>query len=399
MHVAFWSPAWPLARSQNGIITYVHWMKIELEKLGHKVSIFTGDVPAAHRERGVYRVQRPYWHRLAARFHWRRTPDPDGIFGFATVIAKHISRVHRAEPIDVLEMEESFGWFADITRLTGIPLAVKLHGPAFLSLVDDELTTPFAAAKIAREGDALRKVKTVVSPSALTLSQTIEHYGLSRLATRHIVNPLTMGPDTPLWNLVTCDRNTVLFVGRFDLRKGADVVLKAFVFLLKERPTLRLIFVGPDRGIRAENGALLRFDEFAARHLPAGSLARIDFRGPLANEDVARLRTQAMVTIIASRWENQGYTLLEAMYQGCPVVSTDAGGCPESVVHGVSGRLAKSANPEDFAKQLAAILDDPEGARRMGAAARRHVIEQHSAAKVAAESVSLYESLHASGAR
>ena len=30
MHIAMWSPAWPLEKYQNGIVTYVHWMKREL---------------------------------------------------------------------------------------------------------------------------------------------------------------------------------------------------------------------------------------------------------------------------------------------------------------------------------------------------------------------------------
>jgi glycosyltransferase involved in cell wall biosynthesis len=97
-----------------------------------------------------------------------------------------------------------------------------------------------------------------------------------------------------------------------------------------------------------------------------------------------------MVTVVASRWENPGYTLLEAMLQGCPVVSTDAGGCPESVLNGVTGRLAKSEDVEDYVAQLRLVLDDPEGAAALGAAARHHVADQHSAAIVAAKSVDLY---------
>jgi glycosyltransferase involved in cell wall biosynthesis len=97
-----------------------------------------------------------------------------------------------------------------------------------------------------------------------------------------------------------------------------------------------------------------------------------------------------MVTVVASRWENQSYAVLETMFQGCPLVSTDAGGCPESVVHGVTGRLARSEDPEDFASQILAMVDDPEGAQVMGQAARRHVLEQHSPKQVADASLDLY---------
>ena len=98
-----------------------------------------------------------------------------------------------------------------------------------------------------------------------------------------------------------------------------------------------------------------------------------------------------MVTVVASRWENAGYTVLEAMFQGCPIVSTDAGGCPESVINGVTGRLAKSEDPDDFATQLCTMFSNPKAAETMGQAARQHVIEHHSTESVAAASLEMYE--------
>ena len=61
------------------------------------------------------------------------------------------------------------------------------------------------------------------------------------------------------------------------------------------------------------------------------------------------------------------------------------------MTHGVTGLLARSEDPADFAVQLAAMLDDPQAAAAMGAAARRHVIGQHSATKVAQDALALYE--------
>src|ERR1700730_2700970 len=164
MHIAFWSPAWPMAKFQNGIITYVHWMKRELERRGHQVSVFTGDLDPSTSERRVYHVRYSspaIWHRVLDRLSkpWRAKRARG--FGFARVISAEISKVHQREPIDIIEMEESFGWFAEVGRLTSIPVLVKLHGPAFLSLVEDELNTAFAREKIEREGRALRLATTI----------------------------------------------------------------------------------------------------------------------------------------------------------------------------------------------------------------------------------------------
>jgi glycosyltransferase involved in cell wall biosynthesis len=393
MHIAFWSPAWPLAKFQNGIVTYVHWMKLELERRGHRVSVFTEVLDPCSTELDIHVVcnDRGSLLRRVLRRLSRRAATENQVFAFSAAIAAAILQVHRRDPIDIVEMEESFGWFAEVARLTALPVVPRLHGPAFLSLVEDELDTAFGREKIEREGRALKLATVISSPCESTLRETIDRYRLAPRVERHIVNPLTMDKDAPVWSLQGCEPGTILFVGRFDLRKGADILLRAFALLLRERPDLKLIFVGPDRGVSGPDGERISFAQYCAALFPAPVRNRVDYRGPMGNREVADLRVKAMVTVIASRWENPGYTLLEAMLQGCPVVSTDAGGCAESVINGVTGRLAKSEDVQDFAAQMRSTLDDPDGAAAMGQAARRHVSEDYSAVKVADQSLALYE--------
>jgi glycosyltransferase involved in cell wall biosynthesis len=393
MHIAFWSPAWPLEKYQNGIITYVYWMKRELERQGHRISVFTSVLDPLSTDPRIHQVRRGLWDRVKHRLMRRPMPPGSEVFAFSAVIAAAILRVHRHDPIDILEIEESFGWFADIGRRTSLPMLVKLHGPAFLSLVEEELSTPFGREKVEREGRALKLAAAIISPSISTLERTVGRYGLTPKVLAHVVNPLLMDDDTPLWGLDTCERNTILFVGRFDLRKGADILLKAFLSVLKTHPNMTLIFVGPDHSLPEADGKNVQFAAYCESLFGVALRERVDFRGRMPNREIAKLRTRAMVTVIASRWENQSYALLEAMFQGCPVVSTDAGGCPESVVHGVSGLLAKSEDPEDFANQIRALIEDPERARSLGQTARRHVLDQHSPKRVADESLVLYKRL------
>jgi glycosyltransferase involved in cell wall biosynthesis len=390
MHIAFWSPGWPLEKYQNGIVTYVHWMKRELEARGHRVSVFTSELDPSAAAPGIHLVRHRLSDRLQRRLRRLSRPQSAGheTFAFAAVIAAAILSVHRRTPIQVIEMEESFGWFADVARRTRLPMLVKLHGPAFLTLVDEEVSD-FGREKIEREGRALRCAAVLTAPSVATLERTIERYHLAPAIRAHLANPLIMDADTPLWRLEACSGNTILFVGRFDLLKGGDVILKAFRAMLQVRPDLRLVFVGPDLGLPTRDGEHVRFAEYCQGLF--GSLRdRVDYRGRLPNREIARLRPSAMVTVVASRWENQSYALLETMFQGCPLVSTDAGGCPESVVHGVTGRLAKSGDPDDFAAQILELIADPLAAQTLGAAARRYVLERHSPAQIADASLTLY---------
>lgn len=393
MHIAFVSPGWPIEKFQNGIVTCVHWMKKGLESKGHTVSVFSGSAQSTDADSRIYRIPPLPKHPRILRVFRRSRLLADDLFNQSPAIAKAILAVHRTDPIDAIEMEESFGWFSGVGEITKIPVAVKLHGPAFLSLVGEEQHSAFAREKIEREGKALHNADAIVSPSQTTLSQTIARYKLLPQLCKHIVNPIMLEPNAPLWSATGHDPNCILFVGRFDLRKGADVMLRAFALLGRVRRDLRLVFVGPDIGIPESNGHVLNFESYCRSNIPEDVARRIAFLGRLPNGEIASLRAQAAVTIVASRWENQGYTALEAMLQGCPVVSSNAGGLPENVIDGQTGRLAQSENPEDFARQIGAMLDHPDTAIRLAANARTYALTEHSPEQVALKSIDLYMSL------
>jgi glycosyltransferase involved in cell wall biosynthesis len=391
MHIAYWSPAWPLEKFQNGIITYVHWMKSELERRGHKVSVFTDGEDLSANDPDIHYVRRRFRDRALRRVSRIWQLPEFNVFDYSAAIASAISATHRGDPIDIIEMEESFGWFADIGRRTSLPLVVKLHGPAFLTMPTSERDTPFGREKIAREERALRLATAIISPSVSTLTKTVERYRLKPKEVRQIVNPIGVDIKLPLWSLDKCEHNTILYVGRFDKIKGADILLDAFALILKSRPASRLVFVGPDFGMPAMDGKYIQFDAYCALHFPPEFRRFVDFRGRLSIQEIATLRTRAMLTVVASRSENQPYAVLEAMLQGCPVVSTDAGGCPEIIASGETGLLARSEDASDFAQQILEMMERPEKAAALGFAARRHVIDNYAPAKVADSAVEMYE--------
>jgi glycosyltransferase involved in cell wall biosynthesis len=390
MHVALLSPAWPLDQYPNGIVTYVHWMREELRRAGHEVSIFC--VTLGHPEVGVYQVKPSMRRRLRAWLVSRRNGQASQywMLHWGGVFADAIRAVHRLRSIDVIEMEESFGWCDDVANATGIPTVVKLHGPAFMSMVEEERKTSFARAKMDKEGQALARVAVILAPSLYTLEETVKHYRLEPAVQRPVVNPMSMPTGAPLWNLEGCDARSILFVGRFDKLKGGDIVLEAFHKLLKTRPDLQLIFVGPDAGIPTEQGRLEHFEAYRARLFPAEQAASVSFRGKLTPEEIYTLRAEAFVTVVASRWENQSYTALEAMLQGCPLVSTDAGGQAEIVAHGSTGLLARSGSVDDFHDKIESLLRDPQYAAALGRAARAYVLERHNPERVASETLAAY---------
>ena len=117
--------------------------------------------------------------------------------------------------------------------------------------------------------------------------------------------------------------------------------------------------VGPDIGIE-EGGAPYKFREYCERlGMSPGICSRIDFRGSLPLEHVWRLRSQAAVTVVASRYENFPYAAMESLLVGSPTVFSKTGGIPEILSDGVTGISFQPGNWNDLAEKLEVCISNP----------------------------------------
>lgn len=388
MHVVLISPAWPLG-FPNGIVTYVHNLRIGLRAAGHRVSVLSlhGDVDVADE---VYPVKNGWRNKVGSIVRRVLHSDRDFHSLMVQAIVDSVLRLHNRCPVDVVEMEESFGWCSQVQNLLPMPVIVKLHGPSFLTLIEEERAQPESREKIDAESDALRVSRFVVSPSQSTLDSARRFVGQSRDWGRVIVNPVIIGERIPRWSRSSSDPNMLLFVGRFDKLKGGDLVVNAFRKLLDLRPGLTLLFAGPDRGVCVEGRGRMNLTEFVRSVLNDGQRERLKVLGAVSSDRVAELRASAAVTLICSRFDNQPNTVLEAFFQGCPVVAMESGGVAEVVKHRVTGLLAANGDIDDFCQQVLWMLDHPADAEAMGLAGRAYVQRVHDVHHVASQAISYY---------
>src|SRR5205085_6792560 len=97
----------------------------------------------------------------------------------------------------------------------------------------------------------------------------------------------------------------------------------------------------------------------------AGRVRVLGFRA-----DIPALMRAADVVALPSRSEGFGLALLEAMDAERPVVASAVAAIPEVVADDATGLLVPPDDPAALGAALAALLGDPERARRMGAAGR-----------------------------
>jgi glycosyltransferase involved in cell wall biosynthesis len=371
-------------------VIYVHHLRNELMNQGHRVSVFTGRIGRTNRDPGIHLVKATAKYRIVRKLSGLFRGDSYHVSNWGKAIGAKVNEVNQTDPIDVLEMEESFGWCADVQKLVPIPVVVKLHGPAFLTLIEEARQTETARARIEVEGNGLRQIVAIVSPSQSTLLDTVSRYDLHPPIRRVIPNPVIVEAGVEPWNLEGCDRKTILFVGRFDKLKGGDTMLIAFRRLLEIDHSLKLIFVGPDRGLTSAGGSPVAFNEFRNSLFTEAQRPSISYLGQLPRTDIFELRRKAMLTIVVSRWENQPNAVLEAMIQGCPIVASDTGGMSEIIQNEITGFLARRDDIDDLCRKIMRLLNEPARARWMGENARQLVTERNSVQKLAKETVDLY---------
>jgi len=389
MHIVLLSPSWPIG-FPNGIVTYVHHLRSGLLSSGHRVSVLAHSGAEKYSHKNIIPIEpnrATRVQRIARRLILRKSNLLDGV---AQDIAETALRIHEKDPIDIVEMEESFGWFREVQSRLPIPVVVKLHGPSFLVLSEAEQATNSGEKKIHAEREGLLNAPFVTSPSLSTLTRVRNHCLLPSQWGRVIPNPVVIDDSVPVWLRQRADPNLLLFVGRFDKVKGGDFVIWVFAQLLAQRPNLRLVFVGPDLGLISPNGRQINFEEFMRDVLPPAVRSQVEMKGLLGQEQISRLRCEAFMTLVCSPWENQPNTAIEAMVQGCPVVGIDSGGLTEMIQHEVSGLLARPGDQEDFCRQVLRLLDRPEEAESFGAAARCYARQHYDATAVASQTAAYY---------
>ena len=99
------------------------------------------------------------------------------------------------------------------------------------------------------------------------------------------------------------------------------------------------------------------------------------------------------VLVAPSVREGFGRTLVEAMLCGTPVVAADDGGHREIIEHGRTGLLVEPDNPIAFADAVGGLLEEPEVAHAIAAAAKEEALAKYSVEAHVARIQSIYESL------
>ena len=182
----------------------------------------------------------------------------------------------------------------------------------------------------------------------------------------------------------------LLFVGRIQRLKGADLAIRALAAL--DDPKVALIIVGGPSG-RDGQAEHARVHALAAE---LGVAPQIHWVSPRRHERLADYYRAADVCIVPSRSESFGLVALEAAACGTPVVAAAVGGLRSLVRNDHTGFLVEGRDPADFAAPVERLLADEILASEMGVNAKADSL-QYSWSMTAGRLRRLYGDLVARG--
>jgi glycosyltransferase involved in cell wall biosynthesis len=237
------------------------------------------------------------------------------------------------------------------------------------------------------------RVFTVSDFGARFLRARLPPEDAGRVTTVHVGIPIDLfHPEAP----PAAEPLALLCVARFQEKKGLDTLVDACALLRERGLEFRLRIFG--------DGPL--HEAIAAQVRRLGLEDVVLLPGPAPQEEIARQMRASHLFVMPCRRDRTGdmdgipTVFMEAMASGRPVVSCAVSGIPELVRHGETGVLVPPDDPQALAEAVLALAHDPEARRRLAAAGRTLVENQHEQRQNARRVVALIEeSARARGGR
>jgi phosphatidyl-myo-inositol dimannoside synthase len=164
----------------------------------------------------------------------------------------------------------------------------------------------------------------------------------------------------------------LLTVGRLQLRKGQDNVIRALPIVTRDFPNVKYILVG-------RQSSAFNLEKLAEE---LGVRQNVIVEREIGTEELSTYYAACDLFVMPNRREPEGdvegfgIVFLEAGFFQKPVIGGNSGGVPDAVQHGLTGLLVDGNSVQEIANAILQILHSPELGRDMGLRGREHALAQ-----------------------
>lgn len=290
------------------------------------------------------------------------------------------------------------GWVGmELKKSQGIKQVHTYHSLGVIKYKTIENIPLVASQRLLVEKEILETVERIVATSP----QEQEHMR-SLVSQKGEIDIIPCGTDIQQFGSVTREAartrleiapeaKVVLYVGRFDPRKGIETLVRAArESKFYESKQLQLIIGG---GCTPGNSDATERDRIAGIVNELGMDECTSLPGCLSREILPAYYAAADVCVVPSHYEPFGLVTIEAMACGTPVVASNVGGLQFTVVNEETGLLVPPQNVPAFNHAIDQILSDPQWQQELGKAAKKRVSDKFSWHGVAIQLDKLYTQL------
>ena len=164
------------------------------------------------------------------------------------------------------------------------------------------------------------------------------------------------------------DPISAIFIGWLSVENGINVLVDAFIEVLKDIPDAKLYLIGTGKD-KFVAGLKEKINDNSAQN-------NILFLGKKENAEALSIMTKCNAVVVPHQWPKEfgPIVLIEAAALGKPVVTSKIGATHEFVSDKVNGFLVDDyQNPSAFAEKIKYLLSRPETAREMGRKGKENV--------------------------
>ncbi|HUT68382.1 MAG TPA: glycosyltransferase family 4 protein [Dehalococcoidales bacterium] len=317
----------------GGVVNHISCLEKQFTRMGHDVKIIA---PAS---KAVY--------TLGDRFIRIGTPRPIPVSGSVARITvsvrleSQINEVFEREKFDICHLHEPLmpTLCTTVLRLKHTPMVGTFHASG-----GKPWYTMFSPIMKWYLDRWFRKLDGRIAVSKIALEYVNKYFPADYTIIPNGIDTNHFNSHASPIDSLNDGKLNILFVGRFEKRKGFDYLLKAYKLVKEETPDCRLIAVGP--GVRLRN----KYE----KHISKNGLKDVIFTGYSTYSDLPRYYTTAdIVCFPATGRESFGIVLLEAMAIGKPIVASAIDGYASVLTDGVEGIAVP---PRDSVKLAEAIL-------------------------------------------
>ena len=309
---------------------------------------------------------------------FRRALDIKYVRTVATQLCYWPLLVRELRNADIVHVFSASYFSFVLAPLPAVLIAKLLGKPVVMNYRSGQAPDHLRRSAVAR--GTLRWVERNAVPSRF-LRDVFSGHGIAAEVIPNIIDVerFAFRPRTPL-------RPRILSTRNFEDLYNVACTLRAFRLVQDRYPDASLTLVGAG----SEEGRLRQLaGELELRH--------VEFAGRVPPADIWRYYAEADIYLQTPDIDNMPSSVLEAFASGCAVVSTNAGGVPAILTSDQHGLLVDCGDHAAAAASILALLEQPQTAARLTAAARESC-EQYRWQMVRAKWVALYRGMVARSA-